>query len=170
MRTRADKDRTFEERDATLRRRLAVAATILAVAAASHLADHVIRGEIVGDHHLNPEWNHSGWPFTDDVTPLTPSLAIPVIFLAAAVLTLRGRLWARFWLVWTSVAAAVVVSVHFLPTGKTETLGVIYRTYDRGVGNRGVGLLAAVLVVVIVVGLAGLVVQAIRTRRLSGRW
>ena len=170
VRAQAGIEPPFEDTDARLRRRLVMAGVILAVAAATHLVDHVIRGEIVGDHNLNPDWNHSGWPFTDDITPFTPSLAIPLVFLAAAALTLRGRLWARFWLVWTSIAAAVVVFVHFLPTGKTETLGVIYRTYDRGVGSPGAGLLAALVVVVIVAGLVGLVRLAIRTRRLSGRW
>lgn len=155
---------------ATIRRRLVVGALVLAVAAASHLADHAIRGEIVADHSLNPEWNHSGWPFTDDFTPFTPSLVIPVVFLVGAVLTLRGRLWARFWLVWAGIAAAVVVIVHFVPGPRTETLGVIYRTYARAVGNPGAGLLAAAVVFLIVAGLATLIVLAVRARRLPRRW
>ena len=149
----------------TLRRQLAVSGVVLAVLAASHLADHVIRGEIVADHNLNPEWNHSGWPFTEDITPFTPSLLIPIVFLAGALLTLRGHLWARFWLVWPSIAAAVVVFVHFVPGAQTETLGVIYRTYDRGVGNPVAGAVAAGGVLLIVTGLTVLVAMAVRARR-----
>lgn len=154
---------------ATIRRRLAVGGLLLAVAAASHLVDHAIRGEIVADHNLNPEWNHSGWPFTDDFTPFTPSLVIPIVFLLGAVFTFRGRLWARFWLAWAAIAAAIVVIVHFVPGPQTETLGVIYRTYARGVGNRGAGLLAAAGVLLIVAGLVTLIVLAVRARRLPER-
>ena len=152
---------------ATIRRQLAVGGVILAVLAASHLADHAIRGEIVADHNLNREWNHSGWPFTEDFTPFTPSLLIPVVFLVGALLTLRGHLWARFWLVWPSIAGAVVVFVHFLPTGRTETLSVIYRTYERGLDNPVAGALAAAGVLVIVAGLAVLIAMSVRARRVS---
>jgi hypothetical protein len=151
-----------------IRRQLAVSGAVLAVLAASHLADHVIRGEIVADHNLNPEWNHSGWPFTEDITPFTPSLLIPIVFLAGALLTLRGHLWARFWLVWPSIAAAVVVFVHFVPGAQTETLGVIYRTYDRGVGNPVAGAVAAGGVLLIVTGLTVLIGMAVRARRRDG--
>ena len=159
-----------EKRDAVLQRRLVVLAVILAVAAAVHLADHAIRGEIVADNNLNPEWDHSGWPFTDDLTPFTPSLTIPLIFLTAAALTLRGRLWAGFWLAWGIAVTAVVIFVHFVPTGQTETLGVIYRTYDHGAGAPVAGAVAVLDVAIIVAGLATLIALAIRTRQSSGRW
>ncbi len=150
-----------------LRRRLVVGGLIVAVAAAAHLADHAIRGEIVADHNLESDWNHSGWPFTEDLTPFTPSLLIPVVFLVGAVLTLRGQLWARFWLVWPSITAAIVLLVHFVPGERTETLSVIYRTYERGVGNSLAGVLAAAGVLVIMAGLAALIVVAARARGLS---
>ena len=152
----------------TIRRQLAVSGAILAALAASHLVDHVIRGEIVADNNLNPKWNHSGWPFTEDITPFTPSLVIPIVFLVGALLTLRGQLWARFWLVWPSIAAAVVVFVHFVPGAQTETLGVIYRTYDRGVGNPVAGVVAAGGVLLIVAALTFLIGMAVRARRATG--
>ncbi len=153
-----------------LRRRLVVTAGVVAVAALLHLVDHAIRGELVDDHGLIPEWNHSGWPFRDEVTPFTPSLLIPVIFVAGIVLTLRRRLWARFWVAWALVAAAVVFFVHFVPGPRTETMGVIYRTYVRGGVGALAGAVAVFVVAVILVGLAALVAHALRARRASGRW
>ena len=140
-------------------------AAVLAVAAALHLADHAIRGEIVDDHGLIPEWDHSGWPFQDEVTPFTPSLAIPLLFMAGIFLTLRRRVLARFWLVLTIVVGAVVVAVHFAPGDQTETLGVIYRTYDHGGWSAVWGALAVANVVLIVTALVALSVLAARLRR-----
>ncbi len=156
--------------ETALRRRLVVTAAVVAVAAALHLADHVIRGELVDDHALIREWNHSGWPFRDQVTPFTPSLLIPVIFLGGIVLTLRRRLWAGFWLGWATVAATVVVVVHFVPGPRTETLGVIYRSYVRGGAGSLAGALALLVMAVILAGLAALIAHAVRARRASGRW
>lgn len=156
-----------EETD-RLRRLLVVLATIVGAAAALHLADHVVRGELVDEHNLSPEWNHSGWPFRREVTPFTPSLLIPLVFLGGVVLTQRRRLGARFWLAWSLIAGAVVVAVHVVPGPRTETMGVIYRSYDRGGLSPVAGALAVFIVVVIVVGLASLIAVAIRARRRSG--
>ena len=153
-----------------IRQMLVVLGSIVGAAAALHLADHVVRGELVDDHNLIPEWNHSGWPFREDVTPFTPSLVIPLVFLAGVVLTQRRRLWARFWLAWSIIAGVVVVAVHIVPGPRTETMGVIYRSYDRGGVGPVAGALAVLIVVVIVVGLGGLIAVALRAWRLSGRW
>ena len=165
-RTRGQKTGEAEMR---LRKRLVLTAAVVAVAAALHLADHAIRGEIVDDHGLIPEWNHSGWPFRDEVTPFTPSLAIPLIFVLGIVLTLRRRLWTGFWLSWATITAAVVIVVHFVPGPSTETMGVIYRTYVRGGVGALAGALAVLVVTVILVGLAALLRQALRARQASGR-
>ena len=156
-----------EETD-RLRRLLVLLATIVGAAAALHLADHVVRGELVDNHNLIPEWNHSGWPFRREVTPFTPSLIIPLVFLGGVILTLRRRLWARFWLVWSVIAGTVVVAVHVVPGPRTETMGVIYRSYDRGGVGPLAGALAVLIVVVIVVGLASLIAVAVRARRGPG--
>ncbi|HEX2046471.1 MAG TPA: hypothetical protein VHF27_01825 [Acidimicrobiales bacterium] len=169
MSVRAENRRQEADHDGRLRRTLLFTAGVVALAAAAHLADHAIRGELVDDHGLIPEWNHSGWPFREEVTPFTPSLLIPVIFLVGMVMTRRGRLSPRFWLGWATFAAAVVVVVHFVPGPRTETMGVIYRTYVRaGVGPVAGGL-AVLVVAVILVGLGALIALAVRGRRTAGR-
>ncbi len=157
----------LDQRDERARRTLAALAGVLAVAAALHLVDHAIRGRIVEDHGLNQEWNHSGWPLRDDVTPYTISLVIPLVFLVGLLLTRRRRVGAGFWLVVGTLTTAVVVLVHFVPGPATETLGVIYRTYDRGIGNPLAGVVAVFGVGIIVFGLAALLTTAIRVRRVS---
>ncbi len=152
-----------------LRGRLVATAAVVATAAALHLADHAIRGELVDDHGLIPEWNHSGWPFRDEVTPFTPSLLIPVIFVVGIVLTLRRRLWARFWVGWALVAGLIVVFVHFVPGPNTETMGVIYRTYVRGGVGALAGAVAVLVVAVILVGLAALTAHALRAGQAGDR-
>ncbi len=158
------------QEESRLRRTLLLTAGIVAAAAALHLVDHAIRGELVDDHGLIPEWNHSGWPFADDVTPFTPSLAIPLVFVAGIAVTLRRRLFPGFWLAWATIAAGVVFVVHFLPGPRTETMGVIYRTYVRGGVGAIAGALAVLVVAVILVGLGALIALAVRARRVSGRW
>ncbi len=170
MDVRAEVRRREPDRQDGLRRALVRAAAVVALAAAAHLADHAIRGELVDDHGLIPEWNHSGWPFGDDVTPFTPSLAIPLVFVAGIAVTLRRRLFPGFWLAWATIAAGVVFVVHFLPGPRTETMGVIYRTYVRGGVGAIAGALAVLVVAVILVGLGALIALAVRARRVSGRW
>lgn len=169
MDVRAEVRRRESDPHDGLRRALVRAAGIVALAAAVHLADHAIRGELVDDHGLIPEWNHSGWPFRDQVTPFTPSLLIPLVFVVGIVLTLRRRLTPTFWLGWATFAAAVVLVVHFVPGPRTETMGVIYRTYVRGGVGPLAGGLAVAVVGVILVGLAALIVLAGRGRRAAGR-
>ena len=60
--------------------------------------------------------------------------------------------------------------VHFLPGPRTETMGVIYRTYVRGGVGAIAGALAVLVVAVILVGLGVLIALAVRGRRVSGRW
>ncbi len=47
----------------SLRGRLLFLASVFAILALLHFADHAIRGELVVRGGLNPNWNHSGWPF-----------------------------------------------------------------------------------------------------------
>lgn len=99
-----------------------------------------------------------------------PSLLIPAIFVVGIVLTLRRRLWARFWLGWTVLVGVIVVLVHFVPGPSTETMGVIYRSYVRSGVDAAAGVLALVVLAVILVGLAALIAYAVRAHRASGRW
>lgn len=68
-----------------------------------------------------------------------------------------------------SVVAAVVLWVHFVPGDQTETMGVIYRTYDRGGRSPVAGALAVLNVALIVGGLIALIGLADRLRQLSRR-
>ncbi|MDQ4144218.1 MAG: hypothetical protein M3198_10840 [Actinomycetota bacterium] len=152
--------------EAGLRRRIVAIATLITAAAVLHHVDHVIRGDIVVAHNLDPELNHSGWPFQDQVTPFTASLAVYLLLIGGIVFTLRGRLLAGYWLATTVLLAAIILLVHFVPGPATETLGVIYRTHNRG-GNPVAGAFAVLDVAVIIAGLVALGTQAIRARQIS---
>lgn len=158
--------------DAAMRRRLVVLASLAAALAVYHFVDHAIRGEIVVHNGLNPDWNHSGWPFDDhtDKPYLFPIYFIVVngLLLGGILLTLRGRLWAGFWLATSLVLIALLAFVHFVGSAATaaETPSVIARTHDHSVlsvlGLIDIfGLLAALIV---------LAFHAGRTRQRSGRW
>lgn len=153
-----------------LRRGLVMAALAVMVLALAHHADHVIRGELVSDHGLNPKWNHSGWPFRASVTPFTFSLAVYAILVPGIVLTLRRRVWAAYWIIGAIALAAIVVVVHFVPGPNTETPRIIYDSYEQGSEGAVAGVLAVADVFAIVVALALLLALAVRARRVSGRW
>ena len=159
--------RDIEARDDVLRRRLIGLAVVVAVLAAAHFADHVIRGELVTDRGLDPAWNHSGWPFQPRVTPFTVSLLlVSTLLLGGIVFTLRGRLWAGYWLGTAIILGAIVTQVHFVPGPNTEYPSVIVATY----GSSAAGIPAVIIVLAILAALVFMAVQAIRIRRISGRW
>ena len=135
---------------------LVTAAAFVTLLALIHHADHVVRGELVSDHGLDGDWNHSGWPFRGSVTPFTFSLAVYAILVPGIVLTVKGRAWAGYWLVASLVLAAVIVVVHFLPGPHTETPRVIYESYEQSSGHA--------------VALAILFALALWARLSSGRW
>jgi hypothetical protein len=71
--------------------------------------------------HLDPTWDHSGWPFTDSVTPFTFSPVIVLsILLGGLLLTTRGKAWAGSWLGASMVLGAIVPVVHFASTADQE--------------------------------------------------
>lgn len=153
------------EREAVLRRRLvlpAVAATLLGIL---HHADHVIRGNLVVQRGLPAWWNHSGWPFQPEVTPFTASLAIYVILIGGIFFTLRGKLWAGYWLASSLLLGAVVTLVHFVG-GEAETPSVIFQTYGGGIAPVVAGAVLAGIYVVMAI----LFTQSIQVRRASGHW
>ena len=133
-----------------LRRWLLVAATGTTVFAIMHHTDHVIRG------------NHSGWPFEEAVTPFTFSLLIYALLLPGLYLTVKGRLMAGYWLFTSIVGLALVVWVHFIPTGDYEApIHDIYAVY----GSPLAGLLALVVLTGLVSSLVTLAIAAIRALR-----
>ena len=119
-----------------------------------HHVDHVIRG------------NHSGWPFEQDVTPFTFSLLIYALLLPGLYLTTKERFMAGYWLFTALVGLALVVWVHFIPTGDYEApIEDIYAIY----GSPLAGLLAVVVLAGLVISLATLATAAIQTLRLTTR-
>ncbi|MEO1665889.1 MAG: hypothetical protein AAFU54_14730 [Chloroflexota bacterium] len=66
-------------------RRTYILVVLVTVVSILHHTDHVLRVD------------HSGWPFTPDVNPFTVSVIL-AYSISAFVLFVRGRLWAKFWL------------------------------------------------------------------------
>ena len=154
-----------DQSDGRLRRHLILAALVVTVFGLLHHLDHVIRGQIVVDEGLPHRWNHSGWPFQDDVTVFTASLGVYVVLLGGIALTLLRRAWAGYWLGAAIVLTAIVFFVHLLGPD-AETPRVVWRTYDGGIGP----ILALLDLAALIVALIALAVQAVVVRRRSGRW
>ena len=110
-------------------RRFALLAVVLLVLGGLHFVDHVVRGNIVVEHGLNPYWNHSGWPFLADVTPFTFSLiGVAGLLGFGLVGTLLGRLRAGYWLAFSLVLLGLLVFVHFVGP-RAELPRIIHATY-----------------------------------------
>jgi hypothetical protein len=134
-----------------LRTWLLVAAAGVTIFAILHHVDHVVRG------------NHSGWPFQEAVTPFTFSLLIYALLLPGLYFGSKGRLMAGYWLFTAMVGLALVVWVHFVPTGDYEApIEDIYAVYGSALS----GLLALVVLAGLVSSLVTLVVMAIWALRL----
>src|SRR5919107_5730860 len=139
---------------AKLRTWLLVAAASVAIFGIFHHVDHVVRG------------NHSGWPFEEAVTPFTFSLLIYALLLPGLYMTIRGRLMAGYWLFTAVVGLALVVWVHFVPTGDYEApIQDIYAVYSSPLA----GLLALVVLTGLVSSLVTLAIAAIRALRSAKR-
>jgi len=139
---------------AKLRTWLLVAAASVTIFGFFHHVDHVVRG------------NHSGWPFEEAVTPFTFSLLIYVLLLPGLYLTARGHLMTKYWLFTAVVGLALVIWVHFVPTGDYEApIQDIYAVY----GSPLAGLLALVALTGLVSSLVTLVIAAIRALRSTKR-
>ena len=137
-----------------LRTWLLVAAASVTVFGIFHHVDHVVRG------------NHSGWPFHEAVTPFTFSLLIYALLLPGLYLTAKGRLMAGYWLSTAVVGLALVVWVHFVPTGDYEApIEDIYAVY----GSPLAGLFALVVLAGLVSSLLMLAVGSIQALRSAKR-
>src|SRR3712207_2788844 len=133
-----------------LRTWLLITASCTTIFGILHHVDHVVRG------------NHSGWPFEEAVTPFTFSLLIYALLLPGLYPTIRGRLMAGYWLFTAVVGLALVVWVHFVPTGDYEApIQDIYAVYSSPLA----GLLALVVLTGLVSSLVTLVIGAIRALR-----
>ena len=105
-----------DQREGGLRRRLILGALFVTFLGLLHHLDHVIRGQIVVDEGLPHRWNHSGWPFQDDVTVFTASLGVYVVLLGGIARTLLQRAWAGYWLgaaiALTAIVALIALAVQ----------------------------------------------------------
>jgi len=139
---------------AKLRTWLLVVAASVTIFGFFHHVDHVIPG------------NHTGWPFEQAVTPFTFSLLIYALLLPGLYLTVKGRLMAGYWLFTAVVGLALVVWVHFVPTGDYEApIQDIYAVY----GSPLEGLLALAVLAGLVSSLVILAIAAIRALRSTKR-
>jgi hypothetical protein len=143
-----------QPKQAKLRIWLLVLAGCTTVFGFMHHFDHVVRG------------NHSGWPFEQAVTPFTFSLLIYALLLPGLYLTAKGRPMPRYWLFTAIAGLALVVWVHFIPTGDYEApIDDIYAVHD----NPLTGLFALVVLVGLVISLAMLAIASAQTLRHTKR-
>jgi hypothetical protein len=141
-----------QPKQAKLRIWLLVLAGCTTVFGFMHHVDHVVRG------------NHSGWPFEQAITPFTVSLLIYALLLPGLYLTAKGRLMPRYWLFTAVVGLALVVWVHFVPTGDYEApIDDIYAVY----GSPLAGLFALAVLVGLVTSLAILAIASAQALRKS---
>lgn len=141
---------------------------ITTVLAAAHLADHALRGARLDSHGLPAEWNHSGWPFLDRVTPYTFSLIAVMLILGLGLLgTYRGWLWAGYWLGAALVLGGLVTVVHFLPTEHQESPRIIYESWT---GEPVLGALAVANTFTIAALLLLIAANAVRIGLGSRQW
>lgn len=152
-----------EQRLARERRSLLTLGWLTTLLAALHLTDHALRGQRVHAHGFDPTWDHSGWPFQDEVTPYTYSLIAVTLILGLGLWgTHRGKLWAGYWLGAAIVLGAIVTTVHFLPTAHQESPTIIYDSWS---GLSLVGGAAVAVTFAIVAALVLMAVNAIRVGR-----
>jgi hypothetical protein len=119
------------------------------------------------DRGLDPVWNHSGYPFQSRFSPFTISLIVVYgLLLTGIAFTVRGRLWAGYWLATSVVLGAIVTQVHFVPGPSTESPRVIIDTY----GGPAAGIPAVIVTLAIVASLVVMGAQAVWVRRASGCW
>ena len=140
--------------EADLRRRMILPAAVTSALIASHHLDHAFRQV------------HIGWPLTDRVNPFTFSLILYPLFLLGIYFTVRGRLWAGYWVGVATFALTLVTFVHFRPSPGAESLDQVYGPWNNPI----LGGIAVAIVFALEFGMVWLLVAAVRVRVLSGRW
>jgi hypothetical protein len=153
---------------ARLKARLLAVAIFVTVLAVLHFLDHAARGKRVRDLGLDPNWDHSGWPFTPAFTPFSISLIlVAAVLLGGICLTALDRAWAGYWLLAALILAAVVTQVHLVPGEHQESPSVIYRSW---IGQPVVGGLAVTDTLLIILSLLVMAANAIQVGRHSRQW
>jgi hypothetical protein len=131
-----------------------------------HFVDHVVRGNIVIAHGLDPRWNHSGWPFLATVSPFTFSLFGVAALLGFGVVgAMLGRVGARYWLTVSLLLLGLVGFVHFLGA-QAELPRIIYSTYVAAhEPTRGILALADFCSLLIALAVLGVYAAAVLRKR-----
>jgi hypothetical protein len=106
-----------------------------------HLADHVIRD------------NHSGWPCQKQVTPLTPALTIPPLYIGGYLLDMGPAYFTTL----SAVGSALVLFTHWIPGVAAEPPSDIHDPWVDGsnllgVESPGMGRTAQAVSVLLTVG------------------
>ena len=140
--------------EADLRRRMVLPAAVTTAFVASHHLDHAFRQV------------HIGWPLTDQVNPFTFSLILYPLFLLGIYFTVRGRVWAGYWVGVATFALTLVTFVHFRPSPGAESLDQVYGPWNNPI----LGSIAVAIVFALEFVMVWLLVAAVRVRVLSGRW
>ena len=94
---------------------LVVATTLLTL---GHHVDHVVRG------------NHSGWPFEEQLSPFTFSLAVYPLVLVGLYLSRHGKVGPGYWAVVWGAMTLVAASVHLPLNDQSETPSAIIDPYS----------------------------------------
>ncbi len=156
----------------SLRRTLVRLVYVLGCLALLHFVDHAVRGALVLDRGLDPDWNHSGWPFNirSDKPYIFPISFVVVFGLVVGGLfyTARGRLNSAYWLGVSAFLIAFLVMVHFvgLEPGTAETPHIIRTSYPHPLPR----ILAMVDLFGMFGVLAAIALQSLRIRLRAGRW
>jgi hypothetical protein len=82
--------------------------------------------------------------------------------------SLRGKLWAGYWLTASILLLGLVSVVHFFAP-RPETPGVIFHTY-LAVGNTAAGVIAVAILFSILAVIGAFIILAIVAHRKLGRW
>ena len=86
-----------------------------------HHVDHVVRG------------NHSGWPFQEQPSPFTFSLAVYPVVVLGLYLSRRGKVGPGYWAVVWSLMTLLAASVHLPLNDDSETPSAIIDPYSSPV-------------------------------------
>jgi hypothetical protein len=122
------------------------------VLSAGHHIDHILRGA-------------TGWPITGEVSPFTYSLAVYPLVATGLLLSRRGRVGPRAWLVVSSAGVLFLAAVHLGPAADDTVERIA-----SGYASRAAGAAAIAELALLVTVLAGLSVyeRALARRRNAG--
>lgn len=136
MESRSDATTAGSENDDGVSTRLWLLVAGSTVLGLAHHVDHVVRG------------NHVGWPVTATVNAFTLSLAIYPFLALGLYLTVTDRAGTGYWAVFSTVAAAMLASVHLSPWALEPPRDVVLPYADPAVGYAAFAVLLVLVALV----------------------